>query len=169
MSQQPGYDRSKDLLLLIDDEPDLLETMAETLAGADREIITAGGPEAAHRFLSEHAHEVALVLCDITMPGQTGLEVIRQCQAEVGYFPAVMVTARMETQYPIEALRLGVLDYLAKPFRFDELSEKVNFWIELGRRERMLRESKLARFSTKMELLFRQKMHALAARRKKAA
>jgi two-component system response regulator AtoC len=100
-------------VLVVDDEPDVLDLLDEFLTGKGYEVTTAqGGPEALRKAKAERPHAILL---DIRMPDMSGLEVlrrVREADREVG---VIMITAVNEEETGREALKLGAFDYLVKP------------------------------------------------------
>ncbi|OOB89402.1 response regulator transcription factor [Rathayibacter sp. VKM Ac-2630] len=66
-----------------------------------------------------------LVLLDVGLPGMDGFAVLRALRGEGGTLPVIMLTARSSVTDTVEGLDLGANDYLAKPFRFDELLARI--------------------------------------------
>jgi len=117
---------AKAKILMVDDNPDILELMASRLEGNGYEIITAlNGDEAIKKAKSDNP---GLVLLDITMPVIDGFEVGRLLKANPGTksIPIIMVTARSSQKDVSTALiEVGAADYIIKPFRPEELLDKI--------------------------------------------
>ena len=112
---------SQPVLLIIDDEPGivaLIERFAEPLAFTVLSHTSAG---AALSSLSDIKPDIALV--DLQMPDVNGLEVLRQIRATVPACQVCLITGHASVDTAIEAVKLGALDYLVKPFDFDRLRE----------------------------------------------
>ncbi|MBJ3783174.1 response regulator [Devosia sediminis] len=106
-------------LLCIEDETDLRADMCEELTAAGFDVDEAGdGREALDLLLSEHYD---LVLCDITMPGMSGIELLRTVrrQERLADLPFIFLTALTSRQDVIVGKQAGVDDYLTKPIDFD--------------------------------------------------
>lgn len=67
----------------------------------------------------------ALVLCDVRMPGKSGLEILQAIQHQAPDAVVIMTTAVNEAATAVEALRLGAFDYLVKPITLDILQASV--------------------------------------------
>jgi len=111
-------------LLLVDDEPDILKNLAMYFPWEKGGFIVVGQLETgaqALEFLQQQAVDV--VLCDIRMPGITGLDFAKTVK-ELG-LPAriVFLSAYRKFEYAQEAFRYGIRDYLVKPPDFQELLE----------------------------------------------
>jgi DNA-binding NtrC family response regulator len=109
-------------ILLVDDEEKILKRLGRALRDEGHDVIEATTIRDAQKQLSEHT--VDLMVVDNLMPGMTGLDFIRELAHTM---PAserpqiVMMTAHGSTQIVREAFKLGVEDFLEKPFEVDEL------------------------------------------------
>jgi two-component system, NtrC family, response regulator HydG len=106
--------------LLVDDEPKIRQALRDALQGEGHDVAATGSPREALRWLSERPFDVLVV--DHLMPELSGLDVIRQlADVPVTDRPAIlMMTAHASVESAIEAMKLGALDYLQKPFDIDE-------------------------------------------------
>ncbi len=114
-------------ILLVDDETKILNALASALRGEGHEVTTAASGREAQRLLTQRVFD--LLVIDNLMPDMTGLDVIRELTAAAteGERPQVlMMTAHATVESAIEAMKLGALDYLQKPFDIDELLVVVN-------------------------------------------
>jgi DNA-binding NtrC family response regulator len=109
-------------VLLVDDEQKLLKSLGRALQDAGHEVITTTSPPDALRLLAERA--VDLLIVDNVMPQMSGLDLIRgyvSSTSDGDRAQIVMMTAHATVESAIEAMKLGALDYLQKPFEIDEL------------------------------------------------
>jgi DNA-binding NtrC family response regulator len=118
-------------ILVIDDEKQLCELLATLLTRAGHRVRTAQNASEAEVALQ--AGVPPLILCDITMPGRSGLEFVAGLKRKGVSSAVVMVTAHEEKERILEALRLGCVDYVVKPFDLKRLVVASAAWIELGR------------------------------------
>jgi len=111
-------------ILVVDDEPDVVESLriGFTLQWREIEVLGAGNGETA-LDLVEHEHP-DIVLLDIGLPDLDGFEVLRQVRA-FSDVPVVMLSARDDAMDKVKALELGADDYVTKPFDHLELSARV--------------------------------------------
>lgn len=72
------------------------------------------------------------VVCDVVMPGATGIEVCRRLRETGRWMPVLMLTGRTAVADRIRGLDSGADDYLAKPFSFDELSARLRALVRRG-------------------------------------
>ncbi len=109
-------------LLVVDDEPNIIELNRMYLEGAGYQVVTARtGPEALDRFRSERPD---LVVLDLMLPGIDGLSICREIRQQ-GATPIIMLTARTEDVDRIVGLELGADDYVTKPYNPRELVARV--------------------------------------------
>ena len=128
-------------IVVIDDEPDLLDVVAFTLR--QYEVGTATNGEEGLALIRRRAPD--LVLVDSMMPGMSGLELVRQVKRDVvlRHVPVIMVTAKGRVRDRVEGLQAGADDYVVKPFAPQELLARVQ--INLRRTERDLDANPLTR------------------------
>ena len=108
-------------ILLVDDETKILNALASALRGEGHEVVATGNGRDAQKLLSQRLFDLLIV--DNLMPDVTGLEIIRELVGAVGEpeRPQIlMMTAHATVESAIDAMKLGALDYLQKPFDVDE-------------------------------------------------
>jgi DNA-binding NtrC family response regulator len=109
-------------ILLVDDEEKILKALGRALRDDGHEVVDTTSARTAQRLLAERAFDVFLV--DNVMPELGGLELIREYVASTpeNERPQIlMMTAHATIESALEAMKLGALDYLQKPFEIDEL------------------------------------------------
>ena len=113
---------SRGWILLADDEEKILKRLGRALRDEGHDVIEAASASDARRHLTERSFDLFVV--DNVMPGMTGLELIRELASSLPEDErpqTVMMTAHGSTQIVREAFKLGVEDFLEKPFEVDEL------------------------------------------------
>src|SRR3954468_8521082 len=113
---------SRGSILLVDDEEKILKSIGRALREAGHAVVDTTSPRQAQRLLAERPFDVLLV--DNMMPELSGLDLIREYVAsapEGERAQILMMTAHATVESAIEAMKLGTLDYLIKPFEIDEL------------------------------------------------
>ena len=108
-----------ELLLIVDDEEQILALVERVLSDQGYECLTASNAAAARQVLEETP--VALVLSDVTMPGESGMDFTREVLATYPDTAVVMVTGLDDRRYADAAIELGAYGYVLKPFRPNEL------------------------------------------------
>ncbi len=109
-------------VLLLDDEEKILKRLGRALRDDGHDVVEAGSARDAQRQLTQRAFDLFVV--DNVMPGVTGLELLRDVFSSIPDTErpqVVMMTAHGSTQIVREAFKLGVEDFLEKPFELDEL------------------------------------------------
>jgi two-component system phosphate regulon response regulator PhoB len=115
----------KPKILVVDDEPDLLELLEVNFSAAGFIVLFArDGAEALHKAREK---EPDVVLLDVVLPGMDGLEVCRRLRqdAETSCIPILMLTARADEIDRVLGLELGADDYVTKPFSVREVVLRV--------------------------------------------
>jgi len=110
-------------LLVVDDEPNIRDLLAESLRFAGFEVVTASdGLEAVAAATRERPD---LVVLDVMMPGIDGFEVVRRLRAEGTRVPVLFLTARDDKADAITGLTVGGDDYVTKPFSLGEVVARI--------------------------------------------
>jgi two-component system OmpR family response regulator len=110
-------------LLVVEDEPTILELLSGSLRFAGFEVVTAASGVEALRAAA--AARPDLILLDVMMPGGDGFEVIRQIRSGGPRVPVIFLTARGSVRERIAGLTLGGDDYVTKPFSLDEVLARI--------------------------------------------
>jgi DNA-binding NtrC family response regulator len=111
-------------VLLVDDEEEFVETLAQRLEVRDFDVSTATSGAAALQRIEDR--EIDLVVLDLQMPGVDGLEVLRQIKQRKPLIEVIMLTGHATVQTAIDGMKLGAFDFLLKPTETEELVEKLN-------------------------------------------
>ena len=138
MSERP-------VVLLVDDEPGILDVLARFARRAGFEVVTCSGGRQAIEYLSGHRADVAMI--DLRMPDVGGLDVLRAIRLVDTRCQAILMTGFATIDTAVEAIKLGAMDYLNKPLDFarvEQLLTSVREEIE-RRRNLMAIEGDVAR------------------------
>ena len=111
-------------ILVVDDEPDVVESvrLGFNLQWREVEVLGAGEAEAALDIVERESPDI--VLLDIGLPGRDGFDILRELR-EFSDVPVVMLTARDDAMDKVKGLELGADDYVTKPFNHLELMARV--------------------------------------------
>jgi DNA-binding NtrC family response regulator len=110
-------------VLLVDDEPDFMETLGKRLSLRKLEVRGVGsGPEA---FTALDGAEVDVVVMDVKMPGMDGIEALRQIKKKHPLVEVILLTGHADLEASIAGMSLGAFDYLLKPVALDDLVYKI--------------------------------------------
>jgi two-component system OmpR family response regulator len=105
-------------LLVVEDEPDLLSSLAQALREEGYAVDTA--PDGEEGWYKAESWDYDAVVLDVMLPKMDGWEVLRKLR-KVKKTPVLMLTARDQTRDRVRGLDTGADDYLVKPFDLDEL------------------------------------------------
>lgn len=147
-------------ILLVDDEPDILDILSHQLLGLAIEIDgfkidltfeTAKNGLIALEMLKESRFDV--VVSDIRMPALDGLELVTKLQKIEPSAKVILISGHADKAIAIRAVRLGVFDLIEKPWHSEQIREAVKSAAELGYRRRISEiefEKKMARYAASM-------------------
>lgn len=110
-------------LLVVDDEPSILELLSVSLRFAGFEVATATNGVDALARARDFAPE--LVVMDVMMPGLDGFEVARELRSRGDRVPVLFLTAKDATEDRVQGLTLGGDDYVTKPFSLEEVVARI--------------------------------------------
>ncbi len=117
-------------VLLVDDEADFVETLAERLELRGFEpAVALNGPGALEQLDS---HDPQVMILDLKMPGMSGLEVLREAMRRKPKLPVIMLTGHGSDLERDEALTSGAKTYLQKPIDIDTLSKLLRETVSAG-------------------------------------
>ncbi len=128
-------------ILIVDDEKNYLVVLDALLSEAGYDVLTAQNGATALSILAED--EVDLMVTDMRMPGMSGLELIGELRARHPDTQVIVMTAYGTVENAVEAMKLGAVDYIMKPFENQELLLTVEKALRMGRllsQNRLLRE-----------------------------
>lgn len=126
---------SKARILVVDDEVGMLEVYSDTLHILDNvHVVTESNSRRAATRLETESFD--MLLTDIRMPGMTGVELLRHGREFDPELPVLMITAFPSVETAVEAMKLGAVDYITKPFMPDNLLITVRRLLD----ERQLRQ-----------------------------
>jgi len=108
-------------VLVVDDEPAVRLVALKALRATGLEIIEAADGQAALLAFAQRAADINLVLLDLTMPGLSGEETLRQLRALAPKLPVIIMSGYSEGETMGRCASLGVSGYLAKPFEVSSL------------------------------------------------
>jgi len=119
---RPSHQPGKYTLLLVEDDRDMSEYIQHIIE-SEYNLLTADNGKSALQILENN--QVDLVLSDVMMPQMDGFQLLEAVRERFGDLPFIMLTARSEPPDRLQALRMGVDDYITKPFLQEELSTRI--------------------------------------------
>ena len=161
-----------DLILIVDDTPNNLEILSESLSAEGFEVAVATSGEAALKQLNHMS--VALILLDVMMPGIDGFETCHLLKSSdiTKDIPVIFMTALSDAMDKVKGLSLGAVDYITKPFNQEEVIARVKLHFQLRKLNQSLEERVIERTAelqnaletlqaTQMQLIQSEKMSTL--------
>ena len=108
-------------VLVVDDEPDVRELLAEYFRDRGHDVTVVTDGRAAVRAIEGAPTRYALVITDLQLPGADGLAVLRAARTANPSAYVIIITGYASLDSAIEAVRLGAYDYLTKPFSLGQI------------------------------------------------
>jgi two-component system copper resistance phosphate regulon response regulator CusR len=117
-------------ILVAEDEPGIASFIVKGLTANGYAATVAADGE--HALWQAQSGEFDLVVLDLGLPGRDGLSIVHQLRREKNGIPVVILTAREGVESLVAGLDAGADDYIAKPFRFDELLARIRSRLRTG-------------------------------------
>ncbi len=111
-------------ILIVDDEPDMVENLSRILTRAGHHCLSTTEPRRALELLESDRPD--LLITDLKMPGMDGMELLRHARSLDPATPVIVITAFASIESAVEAMKEGAFDYLPKTFSIDQLTVVVN-------------------------------------------
>ncbi|MEW5722741.1 MAG: response regulator [Thermodesulfobacteriota bacterium] len=119
-------------ILIVDDEVDMLTLLRMIIRNnTDYEVETTNSPSEAIKLFKDKDFD--LVITDLKMPGLDGLDIFEEFKGLKAHVPVIIITAYGSPETAEDALRLGVTEFITKPFRKDGILFAINRVLELAR------------------------------------
>jgi two-component system alkaline phosphatase synthesis response regulator PhoP len=137
----------KQRIMLVDDDPDIVEMLGGLLEGEKYEVLYAYGGEECLEKLSSEEGGVDLLVLDLMLPDIDGYEVCRHLRLDPRFtsLSIIMLTARRDTVEKIAGLKVGADDYLTKPFDAHELLARIRAQLRIKKlQEKVIEAEKTA-------------------------
>lgn len=110
-------------ILLVDDSPEIVQSLGTLLARQDYQVDTALCGSDALRKLRRDIYDI--VVCDIEMPGMNGLDFLEKIRQDNLNQEVILMTGYLEQEYFIRAIKLGASDFLSKPIEIQHLLKSI--------------------------------------------
>lgn len=124
-----GTERRKKCILAVDDAAFILSRITDALVGR-YDVVAVNSGARALKYLNKNKPD--LILLDIRMPLRDGFEILREIQTmeDRADIPVVMLTGMEDRRYVMESIKLGIRDYVLKPFDPNDLLARVRRILE---------------------------------------
>ena len=128
---KPRMDRGKKCILAVDDAAFILSRIADAL-GPYYDVVTVNSGARALKYLDKNRPD--LILLDIRMPVRDGFQILRDIRdmENRADIPVIMLTGTEGRQSVMEGIKLGICDYVLKPFDPDDLLERIRRVLDAG-------------------------------------
>lgn len=156
---------AQELILIVDDTPTNLDVIFQTLNDAKFQVAIASNGERAIQQIERRHPD--LILLDVMMPGIDGFETCRRIKQnpETADIPIIFMTALSDTDSKVQALKIGAVDYITKPFQEQEVLARVQTHLQLRSLTKNLEQQVAQKASelqaSQLQLLQNEKMSAL--------
>jgi len=110
-------------VLIVEDEAIMRESLRDWLRDEGYEVETVGEGEEALQLIGER--EFGIVVLDLRLPGRDGLEVFKEARERSEQLKGIIITAYPSVETAVEAMKLGAVDYVVKPFAPDALEKLI--------------------------------------------
>ncbi len=110
-------------VLLVDDEEEFLEVMAERMRARDMEVTTSTSATEALAMIASESYDA--VIMDFMMPEIDGIQAIKDIKGKKPETQIILLTGHATVQKSVEAMKAGAMDFVEKPADIDALSEKI--------------------------------------------
>jgi DNA-binding NtrC family response regulator len=124
-------------ILVVEDDPAQRKQLAGFLKGLAPEVLEAGDAAAARTLLS--GHTVDVVVTDLQLPGDSGIDLLRAVRASNPFVDFIVITAYGTVVAAVEAMRLGAFDFLEKPLDLDLLEFRIRRVLTMRKLDREVR------------------------------
>ncbi|MBP7954085.1 MAG: sigma-54-dependent Fis family transcriptional regulator [Nitrosomonas sp.] len=135
-STHPQHDSSSIKILIVDDEPDIIELLELTLARMGMDVASAQSIDAAKTQLKSQHFQ--LCLTDMRLPDGEGLDLVKHVNQYYTDLPIAVITAYGSTENAVAALKAGAFDYLSKPVGLKDLRDLVKSALSIPAPEQSL-------------------------------
>ena len=112
-------------ILVVEDDPGITSFLTKGLAAEGYRTTVVTGLDEATNAVGSWGGGADLVLLDLGLPGEDGLEILRALRRRGSDVPVIILTARAEVSDKVQGLNAGANDYVTKPFSFDELLARI--------------------------------------------
>jgi len=128
-------------VLIVDDEEQFAQVLAERLRLRNYDVTTCGSGEAAIEKIRQYNFDVAIL--DVQMPGMSGIETLREIKRKKPMTEVIMLSGHATVESAIEGMKLGATDFILKPGETEDLISKINDAYERkAAQEERLREAR---------------------------
>jgi CheY-like chemotaxis protein/glycine cleavage system H lipoate-binding protein len=129
-----------EIILVIDDEQVILQAVSRIALAEGLNIDSDNNARSALKKLSQK--EYSLILCDIMMPEMDGFMFLEEMQKRKLFTPVIMITGFSTVENAVKSLYKGAIDFVPKPFTFEELKSSINRGLQFHRIQQRIEDAK---------------------------
>jgi two-component system, cell cycle response regulator len=130
-------------ILIVDDEADSRDTLAELLAEKGYDVQGAASGSAALDMIESGTYD--LVITDLIMPRVDGIALTKNIRSQNLDMPIIVVTGFATIEYAVESMKAGAFDFITKPFNFEQIAFTIEKALETKRLRQLASESEFYR------------------------
>ncbi|MDB9514961.1 response regulator [Kamptonema animale CS-326] len=160
----------KNIILIVDDNQNNLDVLFDLLKKSDFKVLVALNGESAIKQIERI--RPTLILLDVMMPGIDGFETCRRLKTNptTQDIPVIFMTALSETVNKVQGFQVGAVDYITKPFQYEEVLSRINTHLTICNLQKKLQEknAELSEVNNNLEKLVEQKTKQLVQQEKTA-
>ena len=120
---------TQQLILIVDDEPDIRELLEITLSRMGKETISAENITSATQLLAEN--DIDLCLTDMKLPDGNGIDLVKHINTDYPDLPVAMITAHGNVDTAVDAMKQGATDFVAKPWQNEKVVATISAALKL--------------------------------------
>jgi signal transduction histidine kinase len=150
-------------ILLVDDDPDVLQSISRVLIKYEYNVIASSDAEDA--IVKLQANSIDIVVTDIIMPRDSGIELLKRVHDIDPQIPVILMTAYADMEKVIDALKMGAFDFIIKPFNVELFIHSVEKAVNYNKMIQMENDYKhmLEEFNQEIETLVSERTMSLMA------
>jgi len=123
--REKAVTQGQETILLVEDEPALLQMTAMMLQALGYRVLSAGGAQEAMQLAGEHASEIQLLMTDVVMPEMSGQDLTKKLLPLYPHFKSLFMSGYTAEIFAEQGISDAQIGFLQKPFSLNELAEKV--------------------------------------------
>lgn len=146
-------------ILIVEDDPEVLSILKKVFEKFFQNVDTAINGSIAQKMLADTIPDI--LLTDIQMPEINGVDLVIKLRADGINIPVVMLSSSKDREFLIKAIRLGVQDFIEKPFKKNEIEMAIHRSLEIASRNKNMADLILKFGEESIEVKKQQKMIGL--------
>ncbi|MEZ4871832.1 MAG: response regulator [Bdellovibrionales bacterium] len=121
-------------ILVAEDDKDIRNILKDSLEEEFEDVVVEVAVDGRQALEMASRNEYVVIASDIKMPHLSGIEFLRKLREQQNYTPFLIITGHGDLPHAVEALRMGAIDFINKPFDMNRVFESVSIGMNLGSR-----------------------------------